>query len=289
MSRVTSGIVKVLVTGAAGTLGREIVAHARSLGWTVRAHDLVPLDPAAADEVVTGDLRDPEQVRPLVDGVSGVVHAAAIPSPRPDEQAVFTNNVMCAYQVLDGAGRAGVPHIAYVSSLSALGFAYSFRGASPQEVPVTEDHPFVAEDVYGLSKYVGEQIARTTALRWAATVVSLRFPFLGSGERLRKHLAHVHTAPGDDRRGLWAWLDTRDAARAIEAALTRPLTGHHLINVVAPDTTALEPTTELLNRYHPASVLTGPLDGFATPFATDRSRELLGFTPVHTWRPPEGE
>jgi nucleoside-diphosphate-sugar epimerase len=276
--------VKILVTGAAGTLGSAVVAHLRSLGWSVRAHDLVPLDPAQADEVVTGDLRDPGHVRSLVDGMAGIVHAAAIPSPRPDEQAVFTNNVMSAYEVLDAAGRGGVPRIVYVSSLSALGFAYSFRGASPESVPVTEDHPFVAEDVYGLSKYLDEQIARTTALRWGCTVVSLRFPFLGSGERLRRHLAHVHESPGDDRRGMWAWLDTRDAARAIEAALTRPLTGHQLINVVAPDTTALEPTAELLRRYHPSSALTQPLDGFATPFSTQRSRELLGFAPVYSWR-----
>ena len=97
---------RILVTGAAGTLGSAVVAHLRSLGHNVRAHDLVPLDPAQADEVVTGDLRDPEQVRSLVDGMAGVVHAAAIPSPQPDEQAVFTNNVMSAYQVLDAAGRA---------------------------------------------------------------------------------------------------------------------------------------------------------------------------------------
>ena len=160
----------------------------------------------------------------------------------------------------------------------------SERGASPESVPVTETHPSVAEDVYGLSKYLGEQIARTTALRWGAAVVSLRFPFLGSGERLRKHLAHVHESPGDDRGAMWAWLDTRDAARAIEAALTRPLTGHQLINVVAPDTTALEPTAELLRRYHPSSALTQPLDGFATPFSAQRSRELLGFAPAYSWR-----
>ena len=70
MRRVASGIMKILVTGAAGTLGSAVVAHLRSLGWSVRAHDLLPLDPAQADEVVTGDLRDPEQVRPLVDGMA---------------------------------------------------------------------------------------------------------------------------------------------------------------------------------------------------------------------------
>jgi nucleoside-diphosphate-sugar epimerase len=213
------------------------------------------------------------------------VHAAAIPAPQlGTEQEIFTNNVMSAYQVLDAAGRGGVPRIVYVSSLSALGFAYSGHGTSPEQVPVTENHPFAADDVYGLSKHLGEQIARTVAWRWGAAVVSLRFPFLGSGERLRNHLARVHARPADDRRGMWAWLDTRDAARAIEAALTRPLMGHQLINVVAPDTTALLPTAELLRRYHPASTLTEPLTGFTTPFATGRSRELLGFTAVHTWR-----
>ena len=280
---------KVLVTGAAGTLGREVVAHLAARGWTVRADDRVPLAPASADEVGTGDLLDPGHVGAIVSGVSAVVHVAAIPSPIPGaEQEIFTNNVMSAYQVLDAAGRAGVPRIVYVSSLSALGFAYSERGASPGRVPVTEAHPFVAEDVYGLSKHLGERIARTVALHWNSTVVSLRFPFLGHGERLQRHLDAVRADPGADRRGLWSWLDTRDAARAVEAALTRPLTGHHLVNVVAPDTTSSVPTLELLRRYHPNSVLTGPVNGCDTPFSTERSRELLGFTTIHSWRDREG-
>jgi len=54
---------KVLVTGAAGMLGSAVVAHLRSLGWSVRAHDLAPIDPTQADEVVTGDLSDPELLR----------------------------------------------------------------------------------------------------------------------------------------------------------------------------------------------------------------------------------
>jgi nucleoside-diphosphate-sugar epimerase len=277
--------VKVLVTGAAGTLGREVVAHLSANGRSVRADDRVPLDPAAADEVSTGELLDPEHVRALVEGVSAVVHIAAIPSPIPDrEQEVFSNNVLSTYEVLSAAGRAQVPRIVYVSSLSALGFAYAAREPSPEQVPVTETHPFVAEDVYGLSKYLGEGIAQTTALASGSTVVSLRFPFIGHGERLKGHLARIAENPGADRGGLWGWLDTRDAARAIEAALTRELTGHHLIQVTAPDTTALVPTDELLRTYHPSSVLTRPVTGFETVFSTERSRELLGFTAKHSWR-----
>ncbi|SFF25150.1 Nucleoside-diphosphate-sugar epimerase [Actinacidiphila alni] len=280
---------KVLVTGAGGTLGREVVAHLRATGWTVRAHDRIPLDPAAADEVVTGELRDRARVGEAVAGTDAVVHAAALPSPHAaPEDEVFGNNVRSTYLVLDAAGRAGVGRIVNVSSLSALGLAFARHAVSPVGVPITEEHPFVGDDVYGLSKHLGETVAATVSRRWNVPVVSLRFPFLGTGERLHTHIARVHADPGYDRGSLWAWLDSRDAARAIGAALTATTEDHVVINAVAPDTTALVPTAELLRRYHPSTRFDAPLDGFATPFSRQRAHELLAFEPVHTWRPSPG-
>lgn len=282
---------KVLLTGAGGALGLEVLTRLAASGHAVRAHDRVALPPDAAglaDEVVAGDLRDDGHVRDALVGVDALVHAAAYPSPKAaPEGEVFANNVGAAYRVLDAAGRAGVGRIVNISSLSAVGLAWSERDLSPDSVPLTEDHPYVGDDVYGLSKYVGEQIAATASRRWHTTVVSLRFPFLGTGERLRYHLSLAHADPGRDRATLWGWLDSRDAARAVEAALTRELSGHVLVNVAAPDTTALVPTLELLRRYHPSARIDAPLDGFAVPICTRRSIELLGFTPIHAWRTPE--
>ncbi|WP_329129602.1 NAD(P)-dependent oxidoreductase [Streptomyces sp. NBC_01476] len=276
---------KVLVTGAGGALGREVVAHLRGEGRSVRALDRIPVDPAAADEVVTGELLDPGLLDAAMESVDAVVHTAALPSPDagPHDE-VFGNNVGATYRVLNRAGRHGVGRVVSISSLSALGIAFSERGAAPVSVPITEEHPFVGDDVYGLSKYLGEIIADAATRRWDTTIVSLRFPFLGVGGRLRDHISRVHQDPGYDRGSLWGWLDTRDAARAIGAALTAPLRGHTVINVAAPDTTALEPTAELVRRYYPQTRFDQPLDGFAVPFATRRSRELLGFTPRYTWR-----
>lgn len=281
---------KVLVTGAGGLLGRVVVARLAADGHSVRAHDRVPLGEAEADEVVVGDLRDPDHSAAVTSGVDAVVHAAALPSPlSAGEDEVFTNNVESAYRLLDASGRAGVGRIVNVSSLSALGLAWARCEVSPERVPVTETHPYVGDDVYGLSKQVAEIVAATVSRRWANTVVSLRFPFLGSGERLLYHLARVHADPGVDRAALWGWLDTRDAAGAVAAALTRPLDdGHFVVNVAAADTTALVPTAELLRRYHPTTRVDVPLDGFEVPFSTSLSRELLGFTPVHAWRETKG-
>jgi nucleoside-diphosphate-sugar epimerase len=270
--------VKVLVTGARGALGSLVVEHLSAEGWHVVAHDRKPGG-------VTGDLCSLDHVRRIVDGVDAVVHAAAIPSPKDSPDAeIFRNNVESTYNVLDTAGRAGVKRIVNVSSASAVGLAWSELGVSPLSVPVTEDHPYVGEDVYGLSKQIGEITATATSRRWRTSVASLRFPFIGTGDRLRAHLRQIHADHGVDRGGLWAWLDMRDAARAVLCALTAPLQGHHVVNVVAPDTTALVPTRELLREYHPRARVDRELGEFASLYSGERSRELLGFEPVYGWR-----
>ncbi|MFC1407675.1 NAD-dependent epimerase/dehydratase family protein [Streptacidiphilus sp. N1-12] len=276
---------RVLVTGAAGLLGREVVALLTAGGWTVRAHDRRP-QVLAADEFRCGDLLDAEQAAQAVAGMDAVVHAAALPSPKlGTEQEVFTVNVEAAQRVLSAAGHAGVRRIVHVSSLSALGLAWSSHYRAPREIPVTEQHPFVGEDVYGLSKHLSEVVAQTVARRDGATVASLRFPFLGSGERLHRMLRGVHADPGGFSRGeLWGWLDTRDAARAVEAALQSPLTGYQVFNVTAPDTTSLLPSRELVRRYHPTLPAERAPEGFGTLFSTRRAEDLLGFTARYSWR-----
>ncbi|MER7005911.1 NAD(P)-dependent oxidoreductase [Dactylosporangium sp. NPDC000555] len=273
---------KILVTGAGGMLGQALVARLHADGHGVRAHDRAPLRTSPADDLVTGDLRDPAGLDRLLAGVDAVVHAAAIPGPLHED--VFDNNVGSTYHLLDAAGELGVGRIVYVSSLSAVGLAWSGRGATPLRLPLPEDHPYVGDDPYGLSKHVGELVAATVSRRHGIPAVSLRFPFIGTGERLRHHLAHVQADPGGDRGALWSWIDTRDAVGAVVAALTRPVDGHAVVTVTAPDTTALLPTAELISKHHPTSLVTEPLEGFAVPVSTHLSRDLLDFTPAHAWR-----
>lgn len=283
----------VLVTGAAGGIGRVVVPALAEAGYRVVATDRAPFDAPSADVALVGDSRDPAFVEsalragggpgtPLVDGV---VHLAAIASPGqvPDDET-FTQNVQGAFCVLDGAGRAGVRVAVAASSFSAYGYPWAGRHLSPAYVPIDEAQEPVAVDAYALSKLAGEQVGAYVTRRYGMSATLLRLPFVGTGDRLREAVYRAHRDPGASRQDLWTWLDTRDAAGVVRAVLGSGVAGHHVVNVAAPDTTSDLPTAELLARYHPGSRVARPLEGFASVIDTTAARELFGFEPVHSWR-----
>ncbi|MFI6349311.1 NAD-dependent epimerase/dehydratase family protein [Streptomyces sp. NPDC050560] len=284
----------VLVTGAAGGIGRTTVAVLAAAGLTVVGADRRrgPGDDGCADFVV-GDLTDPAVVAAAFDraaaagpgGPRGVVHLAAVPAPGivSDQETVRTN-VTSTYAVFHEAGARGVPRVVAASSAAAVGIAWAGRDLSPRYVPVDEEHPDLTVDAYGLTKVAAEGVAAYATRRWGTVTVLLRFPFVGAGERLRKRLADVCADPAANRRELWGWLHTEDAAGSVLAALTADVEGHHVVNVAAPDSATTVPTRDLLAAHHPTAELRAPLDGHASLFDTTRCRELLGFTPRRGWR-----
>ncbi|WP_062206529.1 NAD(P)-dependent oxidoreductase [Streptomyces sp. NBRC 109706] len=279
----------VLVTGAAGGIGRYVVGACVDAGLRVIATDRVPFADDRAAGCPVGDIRDADFVASCLLGpdgpVAGVAHLAAIPAPgQVSEEETLDQNVLGSFVVLQQAGRHGVRRVVLASSVSAFGLAWADRDLSPRYVPVDEDHPTMAVDCYGLSKVLAEEVAAFSTRRWGLPTVCLRFPFVGTGDRLTGQLARVHEDPGGHRRDLWAWLDTRDAARAVRAGLTEPLSGHHVISVSADDTSALQPTEELLRAHHPDSRLTRRLPAHSAAFDNTRAREILGFRPHHPWR-----
>lgn len=285
----------VLVTGAAGGIGRAVVADLLAAGYRVVGADRERGDAGeGCAEFVTGDLARAEGVAACFAsarkaagpaGLAGVVHLAAYPAPGiVAEDETLRANVLAAYLVFQEAGRAGVPRIVAASSLSALGLAWADRELHPAYVPVDEEHPNLTVDSYGLSKIMSEEAAAFTTRRWGTVTVMLRFPFVGAGERLRERLDSVHHDAAANRRELWGWLHTEDAAASVRAALGAPLEGHHVVNVAAPDSAALEPSLALLAEHHPDARVREGFGGHDGFFDTTRSRELLGFVPRHTWR-----
>jgi nucleoside-diphosphate-sugar epimerase len=274
---------RVLVTGSSGALGRAVTAHLRAEGL-----DTVGLDRAPGADFfgpVTPDL-----VRRALDGVDAVIHLAAIPAPSlgtPVE--VFGGNSLATFTVLDAAAEAGVRRAVIASSLSVLGLAFAPKPpVDPAYLPIDEATPLQVADPYALGKQADEATGAMMARRHALgglSVVALRFPRLGGvDDRLADTAAEWREDPAKGAREFWAYLDYRDAARAVRLGLDQPA-GYHLCQVAAPETLAARPTDELLDRFYPRVPRRRAFPGWSVPFDLRHAVEVLGFEAVHHYEP----
>src|SRR5215470_14969833 len=116
----------VLVTGAAGRIGRMLIAPLRATGARVTLTDLRPDD---AEEITPLDVTDAAAVIAACHGVDAIVHLAGVPgeAPFPTVNAV---NVGGTHNILEGAVAAGVRRVIIASSNHAVGF-YRRSDATP--------------------------------------------------------------------------------------------------------------------------------------------------------------
>ena len=136
---------KVLVTGAAGHLGANLVRRLLDEGVEVRVLLRRGSNNAAVDgldvERVYGDLRDPGSLVPAVRGIRDVFHVAAnistIVANPALEREIYECNVLGTRNLLRAAGEAGVERVVVTGSFSAVGYDLDDR-----ERPSNEDMPF---------------------------------------------------------------------------------------------------------------------------------------------------
>ena len=156
----------VLITGGAGSVGRQLAGMLLDQGKSVRVFDLPFMDFAGLEgeenvEVVKGDITDATIVSQAVVGVRSVLHLAAIlpPNSEKDRNFTFKVNVDGTKNIVD-AMRAGAPDatIVFTSSISTYG------DTSSEEPPVTIQHSQDAIDVYADSKISGEKVVKESGV-----------------------------------------------------------------------------------------------------------------------------
>jgi dihydroflavonol-4-reductase len=153
---------RVLVTGANGFLGVNLVWALREHGFAVRA--FVRRPPCGPHwtglediEFAIGDVRNPKQIEDALEGVTGVLHAAAltriIPRPRSDAYHV---NVDGTRNVCVAALRAGVRRLVFTSSASTIAPG---AAAPPTNGDAKENQERIRAPYYA-SKRRAEQVIR---------------------------------------------------------------------------------------------------------------------------------
>jgi nucleoside-diphosphate-sugar epimerase len=281
----SADMARVLVTGAAGLVGSAVLDLLAARGTPSTALILEPAGrPLPADRIVVGDARDPDTVADALRDADAVIHLAAIPSPdhHPDS-VVFGLNTQATFTVLDQAGRAGVRRAAIASSYAICGLPFARRPLRMPYLPIDTALPLQITDPYALSKQTDEATAAMAARQYGMTVVAMRLPFIGTHtDRLPATARHWADDPRAGAADVWSYLDARDAARALVAALDPAEPGSHVVYVAAPETLAPYPTEELLARFHP-DVPHPPFPGRAVPIDLEPAHALLGFTAEHIW------
>jgi uronate dehydrogenase len=205
----TSNIAKkynrILLTGAAGGLGRILRERAGQWADIVRVSDLADLGPAGdGEEVVLCDLADRDAVRALVKDCDAVLHFGGVSVEGPFDP-IMQANILGAYNLYAAIHQEGVKRVVFASSSHTVGFY-------KQTERVDADMPLRPDGFYGLSKCFGEALSRYYFDRFGIETVCLR---IGSS----------FPEPRNPRM-MVTYLSYDDLSELIRCSLFTPRVGH---------------------------------------------------------------
>jgi UDP-glucose 4-epimerase len=309
--------VKVLVTGAAGFLGSEVLREALAGGIEpvalVLSGERLPSDLCGKVRQVTGDIRNRHSLTQSVIGCDAVCHCAGLAHvfKRDASPSAFEEiNSRGAENVFRAALDAGVRQFVQVSTVAV----YGAHNASL----ITEDHVCQPETSYAISKYRAEKVLRELAEQSGSQLVILRMATIigeedpGNVGRMIRAFdrARIVAIPcGSTQK---SFVHKRDAARACRAGLEYRGSTVQVVNISclpAP----LREVTELIGARLTRPRLRIPAwclasgGGFLRrlakcsaaaraaertisrlmsdeQFSSDRARAVLGWSPVMDWR-----
>ena len=180
---------RVLVTGAGGFIGSQLVERLLEEGARVRAFvryssradtgylRYVPPQWSGSLEVASGDLREWHTMRQAVQGCEIVFHLGAlisIPYSYHHPYEVAEVNFMGTLNILMACKELGVRRLIHTSTSEVYGTA--------RRVPIDEGHPLQGQSPYSASKIGADKLAESFFCSYDLPVVTVR-PFNTFGPR----------------------------------------------------------------------------------------------------------
>jgi UDP-glucose 4-epimerase len=228
---------RILVTGANGSVGRELVP-----ALLARDHHVVALDKELGAlqvlshprlELVSGAVEDAVAVGKAARGAQAFIHLAW--SFSDDPQVLLEQDLRGHLLLLDAAKAQGVQHFIYTSTAVVYG--------KPVRVPIDEDHPLrvleARKPVYGMAKEFAEKLTLLAVRTQALPATILRFWWAFGEEIGGRHLREMlHTAAAGKPLPVPAncggsFLSMEDFIQAVELILVNPRSVGHTFNLTS--------------------------------------------------------
>jgi dihydroflavonol-4-reductase len=152
---------KILLTGADGFLGSNLIRELLERGYKIRAlvepgRECTSLDGLDV-EIRQADILDPVKVNDTVNGCDSIIHTAAVTATWPSRSEIVKKvNIQGTRNIIDAAKETGVMRLVYVGSANSFGFG-------PKEDPGDETRPYGASK-YGLDYFNSKHHAQTMVL-----------------------------------------------------------------------------------------------------------------------------
>ncbi len=296
---------RIAVTGGSGRLGRFVVDEL-SRHAEVTVLDIAP--GPATQRHITVDILDLDGVYRALEGQDAVVHLAAIDDAvAASPKRYFETNVEGSFNLLQAAHERGIAKVALASSVSAYGLGADNPDHPPRYFPIDEAHPLNPIGAYGLSKKVGEVVARSFASRGVTKIACLR-PTLIVRHEVVGEVDNMARLDAGDPTGIAnfdssaiaepfgealspqrSYVMPEDVARAFRLALEVDFGEFDIFNTAARDTigpidslAAMErelghlPEVRKPERY--------AADPTASLIDSSHARDILGWQAEGTWR-----
>ena len=284
----------IVVTGAAGRMGRQVLQRLVDEGTEVRGTDKVAFDDSPAP-YIQADLCDPDKAREVLKGADALIHMGAIPGaagapgmpPAISPTDVFENNVQSTFNIMMAASDEKIQRVVFSSSALAINWEPYPLGFVPKYLPLDEEHPLMPFDTYGLSKQIGENIAEMISQTSSMSVASLRFTNTPFPEVQAEFPWPAPTPENPLTLMTWAYADQRDVVEMHLLALRGEFEGHEPFLIAQPKTRFQESTLDLIRQNFGSQVeIRGELQGNASVISTAKAQRMLGFKPRQHWNEP---
>jgi len=206
---------RVLITGAAGSVGGQLRAELQGVYPILRLSDRIDIEPRpGVEEFVKADVTDPAGLERACAGVDGLVHLGGIPIERQWED-IRAVNIDGVHNLFEAARRQGVRRVVFASSHHVIGFYPRSRRIGVEVVPRPDTR-------YGVSKAFGEALGAFYADKFGLGVLSIR-------------IGNVAPRPVDHRR-LSNWISPTDFAQLVRIGLEHPDLGYEVVYGVSGNT-----------------------------------------------------